>query len=533
MKIDTSKYLEFFFSEVIELLTLLNQQLIELEKDFANEKVINEIFRITHTIKGNSAAMGFDIISSFAHSLENVFDKVRRNELEFTSDIADVVFDAIDQLANDIHELHKTGKEPPKLPPIIQQLDKIVKGEKVKREALVKTDLEKTIKLTESVRVSLKKLDLMINLIGEMLIDISRLENLNEALANRHLKDIIVHLRRAIVDAQYNMMNVRLVPLASILEQFPRMVRDLAQQENKKINIELEGTDIELDSKVVEKLKTPLIQMVRNAVSHGIEPPAPRDALGKDTTGLIKITADRQKDRVVISISDDGRGINPANIATKAVELGIITMEKASELSEEEMYELIFESGFTTVKEATQISGRGVGMDAVRSELSSAGGTMSMSSILGEGTTFTIDVPLSIAVIRALLCSSAGKTIAFPTSLIEELQQVAPDKVNNMSGKPHLLVDEELVPVYDLANVLYNFPTEHSDGDKINLVMIRVGAKRVAFLVEKYIKEEDIVVKSFWMPCDVRSISGATILGDGKIALIIDPHETVKYESLK
>ena len=548
MVMDNSKYIEYFFSEAEELITNLNRQLVLLEKDYSDASVIDEIFRITHTIKGNAAAVGFGNISTFSHSLEDIFAQIRNGKLKFTSDIADIVFRALDELADLIECTRKDGSEPENLPEIIHQLHKIVgikrieepgkdveQGiiERVKKpKSISKKVVDRDIKLSENVRIPIKDLDSMLNLIGEIIIDVSKLGNLNRTLHNWRLKDINSHLRRILSDLQYEMMNVRLLDLASIFDQFPRLVRDIGSSEHKNVELVIEGEHIELDSKVIEKLKNPLIHIIRNSVSHGVELPDVRKRMGKSEKGLVKIEASRAKERVQIKVFDDGIGIDPIIVAGKAVELGLITEEQANEFSDDEILELIFEPGFTTSEQTSEVSGRGVGMDVVRSELSTIGGTVSIESVRNKGTTFTIDVPLSIAVIKALLCDVAGKTMIIPSSVIEELVEVERNKIQSISGQPHILLDENLIPIYDVGKMLYDEPIKLK-GDKVELVITRSKTRNVALWVDKFIREDDIVVKSFWIPADVRSISGATILGNGKVALILDPYETIKLISLK
>ncbi|RKZ33177.1 hypothetical protein DRQ33_04675 [bacterium] len=535
MALDKSKYLKFFFSESEELLTKLNQQLVELEKDYSNKEIINEIFRITHTIKGNAAAVGFEVVSAFAHALEDIFDKIRNDKIEFTTELANIVFSAIDQFDNIFSKLKETGNEPAELPEIARKLRKIQTGVEVeeitKKETPPSVEIEKEIRLSESVRVPLKKLDFMLNIVGEMLIDVSKLETLSRDIDDRRLKDVTAHIRRSVSDIQYAMMNIRLLSLSSVLDQFPRLVRDSARKEKKDVELEIIGGDIELDSKVIEKLKTPLIHIVRNAISHGIELPSEREKMGKPKTGKVTITAYRKKGRVQIEVSDDGVGIDPIKIAARAVEMNIITTQQAEEFTDEQINELIFEPGFTTAKDTSEVSGRGVGMDAVRSELSSIGGTISISSSRNKGTTFIMNVPLSIAVIKALLCNVKNKCMAVPSSVIDELIQVEPEQVKKVSGQPHILYGEELIPIYDLGDILYHCPI--NSNNHINLILSAIGSKYFGMQVDSFIREEEIVVKSFWVPGEIRTISGATILGDGKIALIIDPYEIIKLKSIK
>ncbi|MCD6531470.1 chemotaxis protein CheA [bacterium] len=536
------KYVQFFFSEAEELLVNLNNQLIELEKDYSNREAINEIFRITHTIKGNAAAVGFGIISSVAHALEDVFDAIRRGVLSLTPEISPIVFDALDALAKTINYAQKTGKEPSQEPEIVRTLRQIAGGEKAvsvpeskKAKEIPKRPkarpTQREIKISDTIRVRLSQLDDMLNLLGEILIRINQLENISRRLNSRELSDTVMAIRRAVSDIQFTMMNVRLMSLSSILSQLPRLVHDIARDEGKKAALVTEGEDIELDSKVIEKLKTPIVQIIRNAVAHGIEPPEIRKKMGKPKEGIIKITATRHKGRVLIDISDDGAGIDPVRIAGKAVEMGLITEQQANEFSDEQLFELIFEPGFTTAEKATKDAGRGAGLDAVRDEISSIGGNIFVKSQRNRGTTFTIDVPLSIAVIKALLCNVAGKNVAIPSSLIDKLIYANHDQIKQVSGKPHFLWEDDLVPVYDIGEVIYNTPSQTDE--TVNLILCRLGSRSVALQVERFSRETEVVVKTFWSPWEIRTVSGATILGDGSLALILDPFETIKLASIR
>ncbi len=531
MAFDREKYLRLFFDEADELMSRLGKLLVELEADLTNRGVVNEIFRITHTIKGNAAAMGFELISSFAHKIEDLFALVRDGKLEFTSAVADVAFEALGELERLLEELREKGVEPAELPEVAAAVDRVISGDLAGLEAHRRRSAAE-IKLAETVRVPLQKLDYILNLVGEMIVGLSRLEGINERLDDRELGDAITKLRRIADEFQYVVMDIRLVPLSSIFDQLPRLVRDLAAEAGKKAKVSVYGSDIQLDSKVVERIKTPIIQIIRNAISHGIEPPDERVRAGKDEAGSISVTASRQRNRVLVRISDDGRGIDLQKVAQTAVELGIVSRERVSEMSEQEVLELVFEPGFTTAGAVDRMAGRGVGMDAVRAELASIGGAVSVHSVLGVGTTFTIDVPISVAVVKALLCRVAGRILAIPVSSVVSVRQVQPQDVKAVGGEKSFTFLDEPVPLVELSELLYDLPPGRGD-ECIRVVVVDFAGRRVGFAVDEFIREEDIVAKPLSVPGEVRVVSGAAVLGDGSVALILDVGETIRKASLR
>ncbi|RKZ29345.1 hypothetical protein DRQ36_08925 [bacterium] len=533
MPIDKSKYLKLFFSEADELVTQLGREMVALETDLGNYEVINKIFRITHTIKGNSAAVGFDIISSFAHRIEDVFDKVRNRELDFSRETANVMFDALRLLEDILAEVKKTGKEPSGLPEIADILEKIAKGRTDWLDSYEKTETEERITVSDSVRVPMKQLDDMINLIGEILIGISRLETVNQYLEDNQLKETTIGLRRAVSDLQYALMNIRLVPLAYIFDQFPRLIRDLAEEENKQISLTITGDDIQVDSKVVEKIKSPLIHILRNAVSHGIEKPAERKKAKKPEKGNVAIVASRQRNRVEISVNDDGQGIDPKIIAPTAKSLGIVTDGWLEEATENEIIELIFEPGFTTAKKATEVSGRGVGMDVVRAELSSIGGIVQLYSKPGIETKVTLDIPVSIATIKTLLCEVNERAYAIPINVIDAIQYIKPEDIRSVNGEDNFAFRDELTPILYLRTLLFSLEPEITETEEIEVVVVDYAGKHVGLAVDRLIREEEIVVKPIEVLSDVRAVSGASILGDGSVVLILDVNELMKRASTR
>ncbi len=537
MQIDKEKYMELFLSEVDEQLTQLNNLLVALENDSKNSKTISEIFRITHTIKGNAASMGFNMVSDFAHRIEDVFDLLRSGKLKFTPSVANAVFLALDELQKMLQQLKKNKSEPSSRPSGMLDMEavlqKIASGEEDWELMLRKMRIDREAPISDMARVPMRKLDNAINLVGEMLINISKLELLNLEIGSSRLKDTISHLRRIVSDFQYIIMDIRLVPLASIFDQLPRMARDTAQQEGKEIELSISGADIQLDSRVVEKIKTPIIQILRNAISHGIEPVAKRKKKKKSERGLLKVSAVREKGMVKVSISDDGAGIDLEKIQKTALSLGMATEERISKMTDYEILELIFEPGFTTASSATKISGRGVGMDAVRTELTSIGGTVTVESEKDRGTTFKIFAPISIAIIKSLLCTVDKNVYAFPITSVEAIRKYAPSEIHRMNGENALKYGDELVPLLDVADVLYDSTTDYSRKDEVDVVITNVANRLIAFSVDGLLREDDLVVKPIDVMSDVRTVSGASLLGSGNVVLILDINEMVRKASLE
>ena len=377
-----------------------------------------------------------------------------------------------------------------------------------------------------SIRVGIDKVDALINLVGELVITQSMLGQLGEDFSMdkvERLKDGLAELERNTRELQENVMSIRMLPISFAFNRFPRMVHDLCGKLDKKIELKMSGEQTELDKTVMEKIGDPLVHLVRNSVDHGIEPPEERLAAGKPETGVVHLNAYHQGGNIVIEIEDDGRGLDRDKILAKAVERGLVQPEEAAQLPDERVFDLIFEPGFSTAEQVSDVSGRGVGMDVVKRNIRELGGTIEIASRPGEGTTLTIRLPLTLAILDGQLVQVGGETYILPLVSIVESLQVDPNHLNQVAGQAEVYqVRDEFVPVVRLHQVFGLTPRSERLEDGL-LVIVEGDGQRAGLFVDDLLGQQQVVIKS--LECNykpVQGISGATILGDGTVALILD-----------
>jgi len=391
---------------------------------------------------------------------------------------------------------------------------------------------EKTVARGEtrqhSVRVDVKKLELLMNLVGELVIERNRLANVTSHLERQNKDDenvrsmlaVSSQLGRITSDLQREIMKVRMVPIAQLFNSFPRLVRDLAQNLAKDIELTLEGTDTELDRTIVEEIRDPLIHLVRNSVDHGIELPRERSDKGKPLQGRIVLRASHEDNHVVIAVSDDGGGIDVERVTKKALSLGLLTQSDVATMNEGERQRLIMLPGLSTAGAVSDVSGRGVGMDIVRSHIEKVGGSIDIRSILGRGTEFVIRLPLTLAIFRALLVRANGHDYAVAIAAVTETRKLNPADLRFVQGQECLVLREQVVPVVPLYSLLGMSPPEKRPQ---NLVIASSGSTKVGLLVDRLLGEQEVVIKPLGpFFAKNRELAGATIMGDGRVVPILD-----------
>ena len=389
--------------------------------------------------------------------------------------------------------------------------------------------------LKKTVRVDVERLDALMNLVGELVIDRARLEDiiqrLRESKEVAHLRNLLVdtttHIGRVTNELQMEIMKARMLPLAEVFNRFPRMVRDLARNFGKEIDFIIEGEDTELDRSLIEEITDPLIHLLRNAVDHGIEPPAERVALGKPPRGRILLKAYQEENSVVILVQDDGRGIDVEKIRQKALALGLASQEELARMSDREAMEFIFYSGFSTNDKVTDVSGRGVGMDIVRRNIERVNGQVHVESERGKGTTFFLRLPLTLAIIRALLVRVNGTIYSIPLADVVEIEKIEKNNTYWVNKTLTSLFRGRTLPLLRLQDLLEGEKAEYEEGMEVPEVLytVVVNAARVlaGLVVDEIVGEQEIVIKSLGSYIgDVRGLGGATILGDGRVSLIVD-----------
>ena len=379
---------------------------------------------------------------------------------------------------------------------------------------------------TQTVRVAIGHLDSLVDLVGELVILRSRLDRLVQATGDAALGEVMDDMHRISVELQYEVMQTRMVPVGNIFNRFPRMVRDLAVDLGKKVDFEISGLDIELDRTVLDEIGDPIVHLLRNSIDHGIEPSDARLVLGKEATGVIRLTAARERDHVSIVVSDDGRGIDTERVWTKACELGLAVNERREEYSESDILLFTCVPGFSTVEATTKVSGRGVGMDAVKGKIEHLGGTLQISSRPGKGTDFILRLPLTLAIIKALLVESRGQAFALALSAVNEVFAAEEVEVETIDGAPVVVLrDGEVVPLVRLDSILYGQDAATPLEPRSHVVLIAtVGSEQRALQVGSLLGRQEIVIKPLSRVLkDARGFSGATVLGDGRVLLILDP----------
>jgi len=370
------------------------------------------------------------------------------------------------------------------------------------------------------LRVDLRRLDMLMNEIGELSIARGRLATLTAQRDDPALDELALHIGRLAQSLQHEIISARMTPVWQVFDRFPRMVRDLARQMNKQVDFRVEGKEIELDRAILDEIGDPLLHLLRNAVDHGIETPEERIARGKPPMGRLTVAALRERSSVAIKVSDDGQGVNRARVIAKAREQGLLA-EDVSSVPDDELFRLLMRSGFSTAKQVTDVSGRGVGIDVVATAARALGGSLEIKSDEGNGTTFTLRLPVTLAIMRALLARAGDETYAMPLTHVAETVDPKADEIQTVQGKEAILLRGKLLPVVRLGDVVGRPST--ATLSRIPVIVLEMGERRTGVAVDALVGQQEIVVKSFEAPKGMLKVfSGATILGDGKPALILD-----------
>ncbi len=379
------------------------------------------------------------------------------------------------------------------------------------------------------VRVPAARLDALMNLVGELVIVQARMDQLAQSLDDDEMMSISEDLDRLTIDLRDNTFSIRMLPIGTTFGRFRRLVRDLSRDLGKEIRLETEGADTELDKMVLDRLGDPLVHLIRNSIDHGIENPDIREAAGKDRTGTIHLSAQHAESHVVILIKDDGAGLNTEVIREKALDRGLIT--GSSELTADEVNNLIFEAGFSTAEKVSDVSGRGVGMDVVKRSIHDLGGQVSLQSEHGKGSTIKIILPMTLAIIEGLMVSVAGERYVLPLSAVEECVELHEDLDNQSSGKRLIEIRGELVPYMRLRE-WFEVPGKIPSIEQI--VVTRMGDRRFGFSVDEVIGQYQTVIKRLGKVYEgTKGLAGATILGDGSVAMILDTASLIEAVEMK
>ncbi len=558
-----------FISEANEHFEISDENLLILENDPDNEEAIACIFRAFHTIKGTTSFLGLTPISELAHKAENLLDEVRKKRLDFDGIVVDATFNALDLLKNMTKDLEAalaagTMLVPdPDMPAVVEQLKNAIAGQEApkaapaaKKAAAAASPAEASIPATpgdgpepgrgaangnggqghagkmvkQTMKIDADRIDLLLETIGELVI-VESIVSQEAALRQGESRDLernlgqLTKITRSLQDMG---MSMRLIPIDNTFRKMGRLVRDLAKKSGKKIELVMEGRETELDKGMVEKLGDPLVHMVRNAVDHGIEPGVEdRKAAGKNPTGTIVLKAYHQGGNIHIDIRDDGRGLDRDVIAAKAIERGLIS--STENMSDEEIFALIFEPGFSTAKQITDVSGRGVGMDVVKSNIESMRGNVRIASEKGKGSTFTLVLPLTMAIIDGMIVRVGPERYILPLLSIIESFQPTREMLTTVSGKGETVpFRNRLLPMFRLGR-LFKIKEAQTDPTQALVVVIEDAGRQIALMVDELLGQNQTVIKNLGAGLkDVDGIAGASIMPDGTPGLIIDVNGLVK-----
>ncbi|MDH7497833.1 MAG: chemotaxis protein CheA, partial [Syntrophomonadaceae bacterium] len=389
----------------------------------------------------------------------------------------------------------------------------------------------RTPRTRQTVRVDIEKLDSLLNLVGELVINKGRLEQIAAQQRLPELIETIEQVDRITTDLQNVVMKVRMVPVKQVFNRFPRMVRDLAHELGKEIDFVMEGEETELDRTVIDEIGDPLLHLLRNSIDHGMEAPQEREALGKPRSGLLRLSARHQGNNVFIEVSDDGRGIDPAAVRARGVEKGFLSEREAEQMSDEAVIALLFQPGFSTAAAVTDISGRGVGLDVVKSKIEALNGEIAVDSRPGRGTAFRIRLPLTLAIIQALLVEVGGETYAIPLGSVDETTMVSAADLKTVQNQEVMLLRGAVLPLARLHSLLevpgaaaaLGNGNGQAAADEAYVVVVRKGERQLGLVCDNLLGQQEIVIKSLGrLLAGTSGIAGATILGDGQVALILD-----------
>jgi two-component system chemotaxis sensor kinase CheA len=538
-----------FLMEAREHLSSIEGLMIEIDNGGAAEESVHGVFRSFHTIKGLAGFLDFAVIQEVAHEVETLLDKVRTSELTLNPARVDAVLHAGDYISSWLRFVESPASGAPKAHQALVEEVRLAmqaaapgtetaeqpageqaplaagSADEAASPAPAGPRAEAPAARTEAsaVKVATSKLEYLVDMVGELVIAQSMLEHNPDLAAARtpRLQRDVSQLGRVTAEVQKTAMAMRMVPIGHLFRRMNRLVRDLARKSGKQADLEMSGEDVELDRTLVEQLGDPLVHMIRNSMDHGLELPADRKAAGKSETGRLFLRASHQAGQIVIEVSDDGRGLDRKRILDKAVDRGLVA--PGTPLSDHEIYHLIFQPGFSTAERVTDVSGRGVGMDVVRKQVEKLRGRIDISSRAGQGSTFLLKLPLTLAIIEGLVVTAAGERYIVPIFTVREMIKPSPDAIFTVEGRGEMaLVRERLIPVTRLSRKL---GLEERGGELTDGLMI-VGeseGRDFCLLVDEMVGKQEVVIKSLGPAFSrVRGISGGAILGDGRVGLILD-----------
>jgi two-component system chemotaxis sensor kinase CheA len=579
-----------FTTNSADIMQNLDDTVLRLEQDPTNKETIEEIFRAAHTLKGAAGMFGFRAIERVMHRMENLFDNVRKGKLVPNADTIDAVFQGLDCLKKLLAAVLAQRPSGIKTAPIVRMLELASAGKptgasRAGASATSQPQIaataapapsddhssnvpqvghapggggsKKKSEAASTIRVDLERLDALVNLIGELVIDRTRFVNIDESLRIQapHLKlagsmtETLQQFGRHMNEIQDIIMKVRMVPVGSVFNKYPRIVRDLARQLGKQIDLVVEGEETEFDKTLVEQIADPLVHLIRNACDHGVETPDIRQASGKSPNGTVTLSARQEGNHIIIQITDDGKGMDVARIKAKGIEKGLITADQT--LTDRDIFNLIFEPGFSTAEKVTTVSGRGVGMDVVKKQIAKLKGMVEITSAPGKGSTITIQLPLTLAIMQSLLVGIQEEVLAIPLSSVVESIRIKPSEIQKVGDSEVIKLRNTVLPLMYLDEVLglesknRNYWYRHHDqasiqsvvqkrrqkrSERMYVVVVGTAERRYGLVVDALLNQQEMVIKPLGplmrgTPC----VAGGAVLGNGEVVLVMDIPEIETY----
>ncbi|HJV64337.1 MAG TPA: chemotaxis protein CheA [Geomonas sp.] len=556
-----SQYKSLFLSETREYLKSIAQTVVALEEAPSDRAGIDALFRAAHSMKGMAASMEYREVVTVAHAMEDLMIRVRDHGLPFGGGVADLLLEGADLIEGlladveaDLEPRRAVGDYPQRLSAYTPEPQQAAaqpatapEPAPAARTASAAADTSRPAETAAppegaqpvegrpaapgekelsgeliTVRVRTELLDHLINLTGELITNKHRLLNIGKELDSPLLKEAVSENGKLLHSLHDEVMKVRLMPFEMICDRFQRSVRTLAKKSGKELHFELEGREIGLDRGILEQLTDPLNHLLRNAVDHGLETAAERVAAGKPARGLVKLSVSRDRDRVLIKVSDDGRGMNPERIRQAALEKGFITEEEAERLSPRQALMLSCIPGFSTAREVTEVSGRGVGMDAVNASVQKLGGTLAIDSEPGVGSCFTLRLPMTIAIIHALIVQCGPLKVGVPVTVVHRTVELRRDQVETVGKRQVFHLDDEPVQLLSLNRVL-GLPLGRFPSGIVPLFVTEAKGRQVGIVVDRLLGQHELFVKPLGRPLSkLHGLAGGAIMGDGEVVTILD-----------
>lgn len=517
------EFMDAFFEEAEDNLQKLNDAVLNLEKHPESEDSINALFRSSHTIKSSAAAVGLKKTSKFAHLMEDVMDRVRKEEISANEQIVELLFHAIDGLEEMVGEAKENGQEGEEEPDVDGIIEKLEKVKEVDDESKLdfKFEMKTDTKSEEidKVKVDKERLDKLMNLVGQLLIKIRGIET--EEATTKGGQGYGGEITEIAEDIRYEVMQARLTPVGQIFSRYPRTVRDIAKSLDKKVNLEMKGKDIELDRTILEEINEVIVHLLKNSLDHGLETPEERKKKDKPEEGTLRLEARKEKEKVVIEVSDDGAGIDIETLKDKLREDEDISDVDLKSMTKDELLRALCKPGVSTAKEVTEVSGRGVGLDVLQSKVEELNGEFEIETEKDEGTTIRMLLPVTLAIVDCMTIEIGGETYAIPLTNIASCKTIKESDIETIMNMKTFKEDGRDIPLIDLREL---FNVEKKGGDEeLTVVIISRAKGNIGVIVDELGSVREAVIKSLSGVLDnVNEFSGASILSDGTPILVIN-----------